>query len=120
MSVQVRSDELPLDAEVLDALAARLVDPLARRVVEVMKEEGVAVQAPVSHRWLDAAAVAERLGMTPANGSTSTRANSVRSESVADRVQGFASRPRWGGRSRATAAARELTRPDRPIGPRGA
>jgi predicted DNA-binding transcriptional regulator AlpA len=64
MSVQMRSDELPLDASVLDALATRLVDPLARRVVEVMKEEGVVAQAPVSHRWLDATAVAERLGMT--------------------------------------------------------
>jgi predicted DNA-binding transcriptional regulator AlpA len=64
MSVQMRSDELPLDASVLDALATRLVDPLARRVVEVMKEEGVVAQAPASHKWLDAAAVAERLGMT--------------------------------------------------------
>jgi predicted DNA-binding transcriptional regulator AlpA len=64
MSAQVRSDELPLDADVLDALATRLVDPLARRVVEVMKEEGVVAQAPVSNKWLDAAAVAERLGMT--------------------------------------------------------
>jgi hypothetical protein len=64
MSVQVRSGELPLDAGVLDALATRLVDPLARRVVEVMKEEGIVAKAPVSNKWLDAAAVAERLGMT--------------------------------------------------------
>ncbi len=64
MSVQVRSDELPLDAGIVDALAARLVDPLARRVVEVMKEEGIVPHEPVSNKWLDAAAVAERLGMT--------------------------------------------------------
>ena len=61
MSVHVRPEEPQLDAVVLDAIARRLVDPLAKRVVEMMKEEGVLSPSTAEKMWLSAAEVARRL-----------------------------------------------------------
>jgi hypothetical protein len=51
------------DFEGLEAIAERLADPVARRVIEMIKEEGV-LAAPIPASWLNAAEVAELLQVT--------------------------------------------------------
>jgi hypothetical protein len=53
----------PLDVAGLDALAQRLADPVARRVIEMIKDEGV-LAPPTAATWLDAAEVAQLLHVT--------------------------------------------------------
>jgi hypothetical protein len=52
-----------LDVDELDALAERLADPVARRVVEMIKDERV-LAAPTAATWLNAAEVAQLLHVT--------------------------------------------------------
>jgi hypothetical protein len=49
-----------LNVDGLDALAQRLADPVARRVIEMIKDEGV-LAAPTAGTWLNAAEVAQLL-----------------------------------------------------------
>ena len=53
----------PLDLDGLDGLAQRLADPVARRVLEMIKDEGV-LAAPTAATWLTAAEVAQLLHVT--------------------------------------------------------
>jgi hypothetical protein len=55
---------LDLDPALIDAIAAQLLDPLAERVVEVMKNEGLIPAPNPPKQWLDAAEMARRLGVT--------------------------------------------------------
>ncbi len=50
----------PLD---VDALAQRLADPVARRVIEMIKDEG-GLPAPAAATWLNATEVAQLLHVT--------------------------------------------------------
>ena len=52
-----------LDREGLEAIAERLADPVARRVVEMIKEE-IVLAAPIAATWLNAAEVAQLLQVT--------------------------------------------------------
>jgi len=52
-----------LDVDGLDALAQRLADPVARRVIEMIKDELV-LGAPAAATWLNAAEVAQLLHVT--------------------------------------------------------
>lgn len=52
-----------LDVAGLDALAQRLADPVARRVIEMIKDEGV-LGAPAAATWLNASEVAQLLHVT--------------------------------------------------------
>ena len=49
---------------VIGEITARLVDPIARRVVEVMHEQGLVQPRPKANAWLDAAELAQQLGVT--------------------------------------------------------
>lgn len=53
----------PLDVDGLEALAQRLADPVARRVIEMIKDEGV-LATPTAAAWLNAAEVAQLLHVT--------------------------------------------------------
>ena len=53
-----------LHPAVIDEITARLVDPLARRVVEVMHEQGLVQPRPKAEVWLNAAELARRLGVS--------------------------------------------------------
>jgi len=55
-----------LHPAVIGEITAQLVDPLARRVVEVMHEQGLVQPRPKPKAWLDAAELAEQLGVTRA------------------------------------------------------
>jgi len=55
-----------LHPTVIDEITARLVDPLARRVVEVMHEQGLVQPRPKAKLWLDAAELAKQLGVSRA------------------------------------------------------
>ncbi len=52
-----------LDREGLEAIAERLADPVAKRVVEMIREEGM-LSAPTAATWLNAAEVAQLLQVT--------------------------------------------------------
>jgi hypothetical protein len=58
------AEPLELDPALVDAIATRLLDPLAERVVEVMKDEGLLPASAPPKQWLDAAEMARRLGVT--------------------------------------------------------
>jgi hypothetical protein len=60
------SEGQQLDSAVVDAIATRLVDPLAKRVVDVMRDEGLLPEPSPPNVWLDASEVAQRLGVTRA------------------------------------------------------
>lgn len=53
-----------LDTDLLDSIVARLVEPIAKRVVEMIQEQGMLADSSPSNAWLDAAGVAQRLGVT--------------------------------------------------------
>ena len=62
-------DELPsglpgLHPAVIGEITAQLVDPVARRVVEVLHEQGLVQPRPKAIAWLDAAELAQQLGVT--------------------------------------------------------
>jgi len=49
---------------VIGEINARLIDPIARRVVEVLHEQGLVQPRPKANAWLDAAELAAQLGVT--------------------------------------------------------
>ncbi len=55
-----------LHPAVIGEITAQLVDPLARRVVEVLHEQGLVQPRPKPKVWLDAAELAQQLGLTRA------------------------------------------------------
>jgi hypothetical protein len=52
------------DPATIGEIVAQLVEPLARRIVEVIQTEGLIAKAGASEPWLDAQEVARQLGMT--------------------------------------------------------
>jgi hypothetical protein len=58
-----REMSAPVDVDGLDALAQRLADPVARRVIEMIKDGGV-LPAPAAATWLNATEVAQLLHVT--------------------------------------------------------
>ena len=52
-----------LDPALIDEIADRLGDVIVRRVVEVIRAEGIISQAKTTTSWLDAKEVAEALGV---------------------------------------------------------
>ena len=64
MATQPSPPRAQPDLAVVDDLVTRLAEPVAKRVVELMKEEGVLPSPTTSKPWLRAAEVARRLGVT--------------------------------------------------------
>jgi hypothetical protein len=58
------AEHLHLDPALIDAIATRLLGPLAERLVEMIKEEGLIAPPNPPKQWLDAAELARRLGVT--------------------------------------------------------
>lgn len=58
------SGRTELHPAVIGELTAQLVDPVARRVVEVLHEQGLVQPRLKANAWLDAAELAKQLGVS--------------------------------------------------------